>query len=147
MWLTIFSVFSGIASIAGLAIGIYFGLFRAARDQGAVEIRVSTFPIRQAEQLTSAFGRRLKFTFDEHPLNEASIVEAILINHSGEVLRQVDFETPFTISTEKASILDYEVLERQPEDLNIHLTRKDDRTLEFSEAIFRDGESLTADSG
>ena len=129
-WLSVFAFITGLASIAGLTLGLFSILSSRGGD---LEIRVTS----QQAQLAGAFGGKIKIAVDDSLLDEASVVEALLINGSGRELRTDDFEVPISLSVTGGVIVDFDVIRREPHNLAIDMERVSPTTLRFSKGIFR----------
>ena len=120
-----------------MGIGIYLLFFQG--NGGELELQITG---KVEQQLAGAFGGKIKIAVNEQFLDEASVVEARLINNSGKKAFTDDRET-VDVFTRKGKIIDYEVISKEPEDLNMEIQQIDDNTLRFSGFIFGDKEQIT----
>ncbi len=90
--------------------------------------------------MAGGFGGRLNISFNDQIMNQASVVEAVLVNSSSRVLSAADFESPVVVSVLGGNIVDWEILEKQPVDMSIDLLRQNSSTLEFTQGILKGDE-------
>jgi len=98
--------------------------------------------ISRQDQLAGAFAGKVNIAVEDQLLDEAPIMKALFVNSSGREFSAADFERQVRVSVTNGKIVDDAILARNPDDLAIDINRMEASSLEFTKAIFKEGESL-----